>query len=282
LPKVIQPPGGRPTKESNAVLVQFGFLEPLNYNFVSGNEDAISQMFNFIPPAVTYTLSVNDIKMQSIQPYDTAKSLKYVTTLVMFYIPADSVSLLSIALHTPSSPLFNHPDARVKTLMTFINPSIPLIAGQQMGEVVSQAQASAAAYPGAANGADPFGTDSQITSPVNTTSAAIAAPVAIAGLVYGCAMILVARRYSQKRQKKHKRSSSVTGQPAWMADQSQMSQSSQHSPRTYAHHVSPGLDGSQGSRDSRGSRGTGNTGDRSVRTQQISAPLTSANSLGWN
>jgi hypothetical protein len=76
-------------------------------------------------------------------------------------------------------------------------------------------------------------------------------------MAYGAAMILVARRFKKKRQS-HRRSSSVqTGGDGWMS-------------------------GPYNPENSRASQGSGDTSGRSVRTQQISAPVMSENSLGWN
>jgi hypothetical protein len=257
LPKVIQPPGGKVSKQANQTLVQFGFLEPLNYQFVSANEDAINQIFQFIPLAVQHGIDSVEVQMQSIQPYDTLKTLNYMTTLAMLYVPSDSIPQLTLALHSPGSNLYSNSDSRIQTLMTFINPGIPLLAGQAMD--VSAAAAAGATYtPGSTAGADPFSTDSQSNNPVNKSSAAIATPLAVGAVVYGCAMIFVARRYKQRRQK-HRRASSLTGEPAWMTEA-----------RAY----------NNGSRESHSSGGN-SSGRGSARTQQISAPLTSSNSLGW-
>jgi hypothetical protein len=253
LPKVIQPPGGKVSQQANTTLIQIGFLEPLNYQFVSATEEAINQIFQFMPMAVTYGIDSTDVQMQSIQPYDTLKNLKYMTTLAMLYVPSGSVAQLSASLHNPSSALYLNPDDRVKTLMTFINPAIPLLAGQALD--VSAANAASTSYtPGSTNGADPFGPDAQSNPGVNTSSAAIATPLAVGAVVYGCAMIFVARRYKQRRQA-HRRASSISGEPAWMTEA-----------RAY-------------NNASAGSRSSG--GHSSARTQQISAPLTSSNSLGW-
>jgi hypothetical protein len=236
-------------------LVQFGFLEALNYNFVSTNEDAINQIFQFVPMAVSGDIGSSDVQMQSIQPYDTSKSLSFITTLAMMYVPTDSISQLSIALHTPNSPLFNNADPRVQALMGYINTGIPLIAGQPMSDSTGPAGSQASSSTGQANGADPFGADAQNSGPANKSTTVIAVPLVAGAAVYGFAMIMVSRRYMQRRRR-HQRASSISGAPAWA--------------------------GSDNSTGSRVSRGSGNTSGRSVRTAQISAPVMSENSLGWN
>lgn len=257
LPKVIQPPGGRVTKQANTTLIQIGFLEPLNYDFVSANADAINQIFQFMPVAVSDGLKSPDVKMQSIQPYDTLKTYKYMTTLAMLYVPIDSISQLTAGLRDPNSALYQNPDSRVATLMSFVNPAIPLTVGQAINPAVA-ASANPSYSPGSSSGADPFGEDAKSGNPVNTSSAAIATPLAVGAMVYGCAMMFVARRYKQRRQSR-RRASSLNGEPAWMTEA-----------RAY----------NNASRESHGS-GSGSSGGRSARTQQISAPLNSSNSLGW-
>jgi hypothetical protein len=263
MPKVITPPGGNIVKPANTTLIQIGFTHELNYAFVSSNPASAGQIFQFLPVGVKYGLNIlptsadaKDTRMYNLQPYDTSKTMGYITTLALLYIPTEDLNQLAVDLHTPNSPLYQNPDPTVATLMSFINPTIPLIAGQVMDGTVPAASTSSSAAAGVAGGAAPFGGDSQNSEPVRSSAVVVALPVAAGVILYGAAMALVARRY-RKRRGAHSRSSSLSGgDPAWMS----------------------------GARSgySRNSRGSGSSQGRSIRTQQISAPVMAGNSLGWN
>jgi hypothetical protein len=261
MPKVIQPAGGVPPQPQNSTLVQIGFQHELNYGFVSENPQSASQIFTFTPQGITYGLGIgqNQVVMYTIEPYDTTKLYGYITTLCLFYVPSDMVNQLAVDLHTPNSGLYANPDPTVATLMSLIVPSIPLLAGQPLDAgTATGASSSSTVSPGAQGGGAPFGGDAGNSSPVSPTAAAIAAPIATGGLLYGAAMVFVARRYKRRRQA-HQRTSSVPstnsgGSGAWMS----------------------------GARANRHSHGSGSSNGRSIRTQQISAPVMAENSLGWN
>jgi len=261
MPKVIQPAGGVPTAPSNTTLCQIGFLSSLNYAFVSSNPQSASQIFTYTPAGIAYGLGIpqDQVTMYSLQPLEPLKPGGYIVTLALFYVPTDLVNQLAIYLHTPSSALYQNPSATVYTLMSLINPLIPLLAGQPLDDSSATASSSATVSPGAAGGGAPFGGDSSYGSTGSPTAIAIAAPIAGGGLLYGAAMVFVARRYKRRRQS-HQRTSSVpsTGSGA--------------SGGVWAY----------GGRGARHSHGSGSSNGRSIRTQQISAPVMAENSLGWN
>jgi hypothetical protein len=255
MPKVIAPPGGPVTKPDNSTLIQIGFTHELNYAFVSTNPTSAEQIFAFLPKGISYGLLVNsvDAKMFNIQPYDTSRTMGYLTTLALLYIPTDLVNQLAVDLHTPNSGLYNNPDFTTAQLMSFINPTVPLIAGQPMDGSYQGNAAAPTTTVGSPNGGAPFGGDSSNSDTVKSSAVAIGSATAVGVVLYGAAMGLVARRYRKKRQS-HSRNSSLTGsEPAWM--------------------------GGAGNRDSHGS---GSSQGRSIRSQGISAPVMSENSLGWN
>ncbi|KAF2430761.1 hypothetical protein EJ08DRAFT_588359 [Tothia fuscella] len=263
MPKVITPPGGNTQKPANTTLVQIGFTHELNYAFVSSNPASASQIFTYLPSGVKFGLQVpkdsqdsKDTRMYNIQPYDTSKTMGYITTLALMYVASDMVNQLAVDLHTPNSPLYNNPDPTIATLMSFINPAIPLIAGQPMdGTALTTGPAASSASAGAAGGGAPFGGDSQNSEKVKTSAVALGLPIAAGVVLYGAAMALVARRY-RKRKGAHRRTSSLNSDPAWMSG--------------------------AGSVTARNSHGSGSSQGRSIRTQQISAPVMAGNSLGWN
>jgi len=152
--------------------------------------------------------------------------------------------------------VYNNPDTTTSQLMSFINPAIPLIAGQPMDGSSSGNQAAATTFVGSPGGAAPFGGDSGNSDTVKSSSVAIGTATAAGVVLYGAAMGLVARRYrKKKRNGSHSRNSSMTGgEPAWMS----------------------------GAGGNRSSHGSGSTQGQSVRSQGISAPVMAENSLGWN
>jgi hypothetical protein len=260
-PKVLQPPGGTPTKQADETLVQIGFNKSLNYAFVSSNSASAGQIFTFLPQGVSDGLgiTVSQIRIQSIQPYDTLKQMGFVTALALLYVPTTLVDKLTILLHTPSSGIYlGHELDQINAFMPFINPAIPLLAGQTMGDSGgSNGVSMLTTSPGSQAGGSPFGPDSANTEPVRTTSAAIAGPVTFAGAAYAVAMVFVARRYRARRRQRQSELSNQNS-PVWMSG------------------------GRSGSGSSRESRGSGNSNGRSIRSQEISAPVMAQNSLGWN
>jgi hypothetical protein len=259
---VLQPPGGTPVKQPDETLVQIGFNKSLNYVFVSSNSASAGQIFTFLPQGLSdgLDIDVGQVRMQSIQPYDTLKQLGFVTTLALVYIPTTLVDKLSILLHTPSSGIYTgHATDQINAFMPFINPSIPLQAGQTMGD---SGQVNSASQPtlsaGAQTGGSPFGPDAANSSGIQTSSAVVATPIALAGVAYAAAMVFVARRY-RARRRAHRRASSIPGNDAaWMSG------------------------GRSNSHSSRESHGSGASNSRSIRSQEISAPVMAQNSLGWN
>merc|ERR1711881_164625 len=248
MPKVIAPPGGSIEKPENTTLIQIGFTHELNYAFVSTNPTSAQQIFKFLPEGIAYGLLL-----------DTSKAMGYLTTLALLYVPTDLVNQLAVDLHTPNSGIYNNPDGTTSTLMSFINPAIPLIAGQPMDGTYSgqDAAAETAVVPGSPQGAAPFGGDSGNSNTVKSSAIAIGASTTAGVVLFGAAMGLVAQRYRKKKHahSRHSRNSSITGsEPAWMS----------------------------GAGYARNSHGSGSSQGRSIRSQGISAPVMSENSLGWN
>ena len=146
LPHVIAPPRGIPQQPQNATMVQVGFLYALNYPFVVANSLAQEQLFGYLPSGIAYVIIVPEekITMQSLRAYESTGELHYLTTLAFMYIPSSSVDLLQVAINSNSTPMYNNPDATIKTLMNFINPDYPVEAGAVLGSK-SSATASATA-----------------------------------------------------------------------------------------------------------------------------------------
>jgi hypothetical protein len=260
-----------PAQQADATLIQIAFDSRLNYHFVLNTTSSPNQIFTFLPQGIAYALGIppNQVNMSAIKPYDTSASLGYITTLAMAWIPSKLVNELQMDIHLPSSKAYTNPDSSVNTLMSMINPTIPILAGAGTGAAAPTGYNNAAATGGAnaPGSGGPVGGDIGTSAPINGRSAAIGVGAVAGAAVYAAAMFYVARRYRNKRNS-HQRSSSVGS-----ADRGEMSQ----------RYSSGGLfmAGGSGRAASRQSDGSGSQG-RSVREQGISAPILSENSLGWN
>ena len=226
--------------------------------------------------------------MQTLQPYDTSANLGYITTLAMAYIPSDMVDNLSLDLHTPPSKMYSNPDGSTNTIMSMINPSVPIMAGSPFGGA-SGTNAGAAAAASSSNAVvqdgSPLGPGTGNSSPVKGTSVVIGVGVVAGAAAYGAAMFFVARRY-RKRRASHQRSPSVRDSPSMLSHGDIMGGASAalmsggrgdvvRSASPHAHGFGYG-----GAYYDGGQRHSGGSG--STRGREISAPVMAENSLGWN
>ncbi|KAK4939968.1 multicopy suppressor of a budding defect [Elasticomyces elasticus] len=192
----------------------------------------------------------------------------------MAYIPSDQVDTLSLNLLNPNSALYTNGNPSVVTLMSMIDPSIPILPGSSMAAggtpVSSSNSAATTSDTGTTNDGSPGSSSTSSNSPVRPSSVGIAVGAVAGAAVYGAAMFLVARRY-KKRKSGHQRSSSAQ---------------STRGPRPgeQSNLMVTGARGSYGTRfggrTSRNSDRSGNSG-RTGRTY-ISPPVMAENSLGWN
>jgi hypothetical protein len=274
LPKVITPGGSVPTQPENSTLIQVGFTFPLNYAFVVANPLSSAQIFQYLPVGISAGLGVRQDQciMHSLIPYNTQSQMDFITTLALLYIPTNDVNTLGLDLHTPTAKIYNHEDPSVNTLISYINPSIPLTPGSTLegSSGTGTDSGSGASSSSSSGNSGVFNTDAQNTSPkVKSTTAGIVVGAAGAAAAYGAAMFFIARRY-KKRKLSHRRSNS-------MMTPSEMRQSGAFTGGgafMSGGRMTPGND--------RNSRGSGRSGGNSARTQQISAPMMAENSLGWN
>jgi len=137
LPKVITPNGGLPKRPDESQLIRIGFNYGLNYPFVVQNPIAVAQVFDYLPKGLSYhaeefaarmNLQSTNVTVQSLQPYDSQRSLGFIRTLAYTYIPKAMVNQLQVDIGTPNSVLYQNPDPSVNALMAMIDPTIPLIA----------------------------------------------------------------------------------------------------------------------------------------------------------
>ncbi|KAF2824315.1 hypothetical protein CC86DRAFT_296625, partial [Ophiobolus disseminans] len=273
LPKMIAPPGGVPGQMSaDSFMGQVCFKWPLNYPFVSANDGGL-QIFHYLPKAVAdgLNISVSDVKNVGLKPLDTTAFQGFITTMALFTIPKDLSSKLQAQLHNPTDVFWHNNDTTVNDLTSLINVACPLAAGKLPadGSVPNQAANPAASSSGGAGDGGAIGGDIGASRPINGSAAGIATGAIVGAIAYGAAMFFVARRYRNKRIA-HQRASSVPSTGSRM---------------TYG--SIPGgaaawMHGARNGRMTPGSRGSSSSQGRSVRTQQISAPVMAENSLGWN
>ncbi|KFY76805.1 hypothetical protein V499_03651 [Pseudogymnoascus sp. VKM F-103] len=291
LPQVVAPLTGVPTAKVGYTLIQVGFTYALNYEFVVANSMSSAQIFSYLPKGIAYGLEIkeSDVIMHSLQPYDTSRSLGYITTLALAYIPTKVVSNLDIMIHVPVSRLYKNPSEPVAVIMSSINPSIPITVGSGL-------DGSDPAVPagGAGSSPTPGGNDSGTenggifdTNQNNQTpgakgmTAGIATGAVVAAAAYGAAMFFIARRY-KRRKLSHRRTRSLM-------NPGEMMEATGGSPALPGGVYMSGGRQSTGSGESssdasadRHSRGSGRSAGNSARTAQISGPMMAENSLGWN
>ncbi|KAF2260743.1 hypothetical protein CC78DRAFT_472260, partial [Lojkania enalia] len=275
LPKLIQPPNGLPSSvPANMFLGQIGFKWQLNWNFVLSH-DSGNQIFEYLPKAIIDGLNISssELVMQGLKPLDTTQFQGFITTLAMFWIPNDLSSTLQAQLLNPADAFWHNENQTVNDLTELINTAIPLSGGPtDSGDPTQSGDASPNPTGGSENGGV-IGGDMSASHNVNPKSAGIATGAVMGAIAYGAAMFFVARRYRNKRLS-HQRSSSV-------ASGSRYTYGSMTGGAFMSGGRGPGRS-TPGGAGSRGSRGSSSSNGRSVRTQQISAPVMAENSLGWN
>jgi len=256
-------------------LGQIAFVHGLNYDFVASNNVG-DQIFTYLTPAIAGAINVSesDVVNYGLRAVDTSQYKGWITTLAVFMIPKDKNTTLEVALTQPASAFYHNKNDTVNQLTSLVDPTFPLPYGTLPTYGSGPTQNNNPASPGnddpAHGGALPGDTGG--SRKFNATGAGIATGAVFAAGAYGAAMFFVARRYRRKKAA-HRRSSSVpsssrftygsVGGAAWMSG----ARNGRLTP------LVPG---------SRGSRGSSSSNGRSVRTQQISAPVMAENSLGWN
>jgi hypothetical protein len=273
-----------PPKPDNGTLCRFGFTHELNYGFVVANPVAVAQIFEYLPKGLAYGLSLptSDVIMHHLQPYDTTKTKKYITTLAFAFIPSDLVDKLDMDRRNQYSRLFQNPDPPVKQMIYLLDPSISLRATE--GELTGDGSGlpGDGSWLGNGNGdgsSTPGGDGAPLggTGGGNVSKKTVGVGVGIVAgaAAYGAAMFFVARRY-RRRRNRHTRTSSI-GRSVSPGSNPAGALMGGAGPLMHGARSPQGSGGL--SQDKRGSRGSGKV---SARTQNISAPMMAENSLGWN
>lgn len=282
VPKVILPNEPSIEQPENTRMIQIGFLKPLNYKFVAKNSDAAAQMFKYLPRALADAggFPIKNVVVAKLVPLDTMGMGKYdyITTIAKIYYPLSMIDGLKVQMRAPNSPLYNNRKEIVNSLMANVNINIDID-----GNIAEDnGEAGSGNNGGDGGDDDTFGDDdsSNKTAKQRATNAGIAlGAISLAGL-YGAAMFIVARRYKRKRQSHH-RSSSLGSSEA----SSEMRYNGAGSPALMGgallgRDVSSYGGLNAGGRDSHNSGQSGPA--QSARTANISAPVATENSLGWN
>ncbi|OGE48714.1 hypothetical protein PENARI_c026G02594 [Penicillium arizonense] len=263
LPGSITPSNEVTEAPSDSTLLQLGFNGQLPWSFVATTPLSSSQIFNYTPQAIENalpTLAAKDYPvMFALEPYYNWQATGYNATLAIFYFPRDKVEALRALKVNPNSALYNQASESIQSLMTMVDPTIPL---EFSGNYPTGGSDSSTGNTGNGNN---DGTDggsnnsdgSANSSKTKASSVGIGVGVVAGAAAYGAGMFWVARRY-RKRKQLHQRSSSTV---------EQMSQGGSAAGSVFAAggRTSP----------SQNSRGT-------ARSQMISAPVMAENSLGWN
>jgi len=261
-PTIITPANGIPETPPNSTLVRIGFTQSLNYPFVVQNSVTVAQIFQFLPIAGSYALQIDgsDVTVRSLEPYTVSQ---YTATSALVFVPQDQVDNLQVQILATNSRLYSQSDPTAQQLVIVIDPTIPLLAEtSSSGTTNSNGGAGTSGGAGFSNqgaigGSLDNGQSQEITSSSSLSGkeAAIGIGAAIAAIVYAALMFLGVRRFrkqsmqAQLDRHHHSRVSSITGERS----------------------ISPPF--------AQSFRSSGSSGGRSVRGQNISAPLMTENTL---
>ena len=280
IPKVILPDGGSKPAPPGTTEIHIGFLFPLNYDFVASNTVAAAQIFNYLPDALASAggISADKIQFVKLVPWDTRDKYGYITTIAKLNYPENIVEKLRMSMWSANSRLYHNELNIVNNLTAVINTKIPL-TGDYEGDGTD---GGAGGNPGSNNnnkgGNDAFGSSDkgEQTGKQKATTAGIAIGALGFSVMYGAAMFIVARRYKRKRQT-HRRSSSISGSQA----SSEMQYTGSGSPALMGGALMSNNQYAYGS-VGRESPNSIPSEDRGARNANISAPVATENSLGWN
>ncbi|KAI1323282.1 hypothetical protein F5Y16DRAFT_425257 [Xylariaceae sp. FL0255] len=115
------------TPAADSTLIQIGFDDSLNYEFVASNPGAVDDIADYLPLAIANDLgtsaSASDIFVAYLVPLQKSG---YNATLARTYVPSSGVSKLETDIKVPSSGLYTDSDPDVAELASLIDPSISI------------------------------------------------------------------------------------------------------------------------------------------------------------
>lgn len=132
VPVIILPPDATATADpdiNSVSLVQIGFKSALNYPFVVSHSLAAAQIFSFLPTGIATGIGATlaSITVRALLPY-IQEGQDYITTVAHLDIPTENVVALAMSLTNSSSKLYTGQSFEsVTDLMALINPYIPLL-----------------------------------------------------------------------------------------------------------------------------------------------------------
>ncbi|KAJ5871130.1 uncharacterized protein N7529_003483 [Penicillium soppii] len=144
--------------------------------------------------------------MFSLQPYYNWQSTGYNATLAIFYFPRDKVDLLRALKVNPNSALYNQASELIQSLMSKVDPTIPLefYGNYPSGVGDSTGSGSDGDSEGGSDGRSDGGTTNNDGSAssikTNPSSIGIGVGVVASAAAYGAGMFWVARRYRKRKQ----------------------------------------------------------------------------------
>ena len=250
--------------------------------FVAKNTVAAAQVFRFLPQVLAgaASISMDQVQVTMLVPYDTRDRWGYVSTIAKLYYPENLVETLQMDIWSPNSAIYNSDNDIVRNLAAVINPKIDIYGNINDDGTGKGSDGGSETTGSGGSGNDAFGGSGNTdqSGKQKATTAGIAIGAFGLSVMYGAAMFIVARRYKRKRQA-HRRASSISGSSE---ASSEMQYTGAGSPALMGGALLSrefsGYGGIPGGRESHGSEQTGN----SARTANISAPMAAENSLGWN
>ncbi|OAA37881.1 hypothetical protein NOR_06958 [Metarhizium rileyi] len=284
IPKAIIQGDGQGSVPTGSVAIHIGFKKARDYISVANNSTAYQEIFDCLPQilsdATNNRIDVSRLAVYRLAPYNTQATRGYFTTLALLNYPTDFLEELKKNMKIFASQSYQNKDPRLFAVANDIDSSIPLT-----GELNDEGSSGSGGGAGSGKNGnsnnnnknnDAFGSGNQgnQSSKQKATAAGMAMAAVGVSAICGAAMFIVARRYKRKRQG-HRRTSSIT--------------SSQDGPEMrFNRNSSPALmGGALLSHDASTYGGTGGrdshaSGGNSARTANISAPVATENSLGWN
>ena len=209
LPAAIAPPAGLTPPTEAQTLVQIGFYQSLNYPFVVSHANATAQIFNYLPRAVGFAMSVDPstIVANSLRPYQMPG---YVATVAYLMISTQQLSTLQALVEDGNSILYHQASSDLQSLVDNIDRSIPFLL------TTTKSNTQAVTNPTTKSNNDASNSGSLADS-TNTTSGSTAKKIAGIGLgaafatgLYAAATFALARRY--RRQQRLRPASRLTSQ----------------------------------------------------------------------
>lgn len=190
LPRAITPASTSSPGEDFTV-VTIGFKEALNYPFVVEHSLSSAQIFDYLPQVLTFPFTkastYENVTVKRLVPY-TATGINYVITVAEVYFPSNAVDALQQLVELSESKLYRNPDSTEQKLASLIDNRIPLIDLDTTRGTTSSSSLN-------------NGSMDTSNSPIEKkgTVAGVATGAAVGTVLYMGVMVLLFRKYKQKK-----------------------------------------------------------------------------------